>query len=126
MFHMLVKILNCAFQGMILGDHPNCRFGLPVTIEWDYVEYEPLSVDEYEIHHALRRPLRKMILPSAKRKDMFRALGYKAKDLNKATKQLYTIKTQRWWTQTLLPFRHLEARIERLIRKVKCKACSSI
>lgn len=62
---------------MILGDHPSCRFGVPVTIEWDYVEYEPLSVDDYEVHHALRRPLAQMRLSSNHKQDMLCSLGYK-------------------------------------------------
>ena len=84
--------------GMILGDHPNCRFGVPVTIEWDYVEYEPLSVDDYEVHHALRRPLGQMRLSSTHKQDMLRAIGYHPSELAKARRALTRCRNQRQWT----------------------------
>ena len=91
----LIACLLVLVVGMILGDHPNCRFGLPVTLEWDYIEYEPLAVNDYEIHHARRRPLRQMMLPSQTRLEMFQALGYSIAELNKARKKLKQIKRQR-------------------------------
>jgi hypothetical protein len=106
--------------GMILGDHPGCRFGLPVTLEWDYVEYDSLCVNEYEIHHALRRPLRKMYLPAERRKNMMQALGYKTLDFNKATREVNRLRNQRFRTKEMPLFLViLDAGLESLVRKVK-------
>mmetsp|Transcript_14631 Transcript_14631/g.40085 ORF Transcript_14631/g.40085 Transcript_14631/m.40085 type:complete len:253 (-) Transcript_14631:30-788(-) len=106
--------------GMILGDHPGCRSGPPVTLEWDYVEYEPLSVDEYEIHHSLRRPLRNLILQADTRKKMFQALGYSALDFKKAMREVNRRKNERFWTnEKPVALAALEAGIESAARKVK-------
>ena len=104
---------------MILGDHPNCRYGLPVTLEWDFVEYEPIIVDEYEFHHSLRRPLRYMFLSAYKRKDMFLSLGYGRSELKMAKKQLHAARAQRQWTQITLPIERFETAIESFVRKIK-------
>ena len=36
--------------GRILGENPCCSYGPPLTLDWDYEEYEPLDVDTYEFH----------------------------------------------------------------------------
>lgn len=53
---------------MIMGDNPSCDDGLPLTIGWDYIEYKPLSVDDYEFHHARRRPLKELAFSFQKRR----------------------------------------------------------
>ena len=91
-------------------------------MEWDYVEYEPLSVDEYEIHHALRRPLLKMYLPPLKRQEMLQAIGYDAKDLHKAKQQVDLVRKQRFWTQEIMhsPLMYnVDGGLRSLARKVK-------
>ena len=108
--------------GMILGDHPCCRFGLPVTIEWDYLEYQPLSVDDYEVHHALRRPLRQMHLSSSQREAILQDLHYPQSDIRKARKELIRIQNGRLWTKTIVesPFlSQMDNGVRSLARKVK-------
>eukprot|EP00581_Thalassiosira_minuscula_P001756 CAMPEP_0183742214 /NCGR_PEP_ID=MMETSP0737-20130205/64204_1 /TAXON_ID=385413 /ORGANISM="Thalassiosira miniscula, Strain CCMP1093" /LENGTH=194 /DNA_ID=CAMNT_0025977765 /DNA_START=120 /DNA_END=703 /DNA_ORIENTATION=- len=39
--------------GIILGDHPCCSYGPPITIDWDYHQHEALDVDVYEFENAL-------------------------------------------------------------------------
>jgi len=109
---------------MILGDHPECRFGLPVTLGWDYLEYEPLSVDDYEIHHALRRPLQQMRLPSERRHEMFLDLRYKTAELNQTRKELIKTQNGRLWTRTLLDnplLHHVDGGLRFIARRVKRK-----
>lgn len=80
---------------MILGDHPNCRYGPPVTIEWDYTEYEPLDVNEYEIHHSLRRPLQQMYLTTEKRKSLLvQAARHDQKEVNLAARKVKQAQTK--------------------------------
>ena len=107
------------YEGMILGDHPNCKTGVPVTLDWEYLEYEPLSVDDYEIHHALRRPLKHLWLPIEERYNMLRALGYTERDFAKAVRNISTVRRQRKRTKETLPLRCFDAGIETVVRRLK-------
>jgi len=93
---------------MILGDHPNCSRGPPVTLDWDYLEYEPLPVNEYEIHHARRRPLRLMHLKSDRRRELLKMAGYSNGSIQVATRNVEKIKRQRAITKKCLPARSAE------------------
>lgn len=37
------------------GDHPDCREGPPMSLDWKYVEKQPISVDHYELEGRQRR-----------------------------------------------------------------------
>jgi len=104
---------------MILGDHPSCTYGPPVTIDWDYLEYEPLAVNEYEIHHARRRPLRSMMLNYYKRKDILTQAGYSSESIKAATRKTEKVKRQRAITRQFLPVSKAEDMIESAGRKLK-------
>jgi hypothetical protein len=106
--------------GMILGDHPNCSYGPPVTLEWDYLEYEPLPLDEYEYHHARRRPLKLLILNYFRRKAMLLAdENYTKDELKKATRKVDRTKRQRAITKNMLMYRRVEDIIETAGRRLK-------
>lgn len=32
----------------IAGDHPDCKDGVPMTLDWKYIELKPMPVDDYE------------------------------------------------------------------------------
>ena len=51
-------------------DHPAVSYGPPITLSWDYLEYDPLDIDEYEIHHPKRRNLRQMGLNYYQRRSL--------------------------------------------------------
>lgn len=40
---------------MIVGDNPSCRSTLPVSLDWEYREYQPLCINAYEDNRGLRR-----------------------------------------------------------------------
>jgi hypothetical protein len=115
-FHQVVV----RYYGMILGDHPNCSYGPPVTLEWDYLEYEPLPLDEYEYHHARRRPLRLLMLNYYKRKAMLLAdHNYSMRELQQATREVDRTKRQRAITKNMLPYRSVEDIIMTAGRRLK-------
>lgn len=53
----------------IVGDHPDCKIGPPVSISWEYVEHDYVPLDEYEANHKRRSNLR---LTSITRKNLLR------------------------------------------------------
>jgi hypothetical protein len=114
-FHQVVV----RYYGMILGDHPNCSYGPPVTLEWDYLEYEPLSLDEYEYHHARRRPIRKLGLNYYRRREILSSRNYSLDELKKATREVDRIKRHRAITRSMLPYRQLEFIIKTAGRRLK-------
>lgn len=103
---------------MVLGDHPNCSYGPPVTLGWHYVEYEPLNLNEYEFHHSRRRPIRQLCLNYYRRKEIL-SLENSTDDLKKATKTVSRTKMQRTITRQLLPCLTLFDACESAGRKLK-------
>lgn len=103
---------------MILGDHPNCSYGPPVTLGWHYLEYEPLDLNEYEYHHSRRRPLKKLLLNYYRRRDMLLTENT-VDELKKATKEKDRVKMHRSLTRAFLPLLKVEDAFESTGRKLK-------
>uniref|UniRef100_A0A7S4RZQ0 Uncharacterized protein n=1 Tax=Ditylum brightwellii TaxID=49249 RepID=A0A7S4RZQ0_9STRA len=105
--------------GMILGDHPCCSYGPPVTLDWDYLEYEPLKVDEYEFHHSLRRPLKQLNLNYFRRLKLLEMAGTSEEDLKTSKKDVSKIKRSRSVTRYFVSAQPVEAAVESAVRKFK-------
>ena len=103
---------------MILGDHPNCSYGPPVSLGWHYLEYEPVDVNEYEYHHSRRRPLRQLCLNFYRRKEIL-SKDYSEEEVKEAVKEKDRIMLQRAITRKSLPCMKVEELLERAHRKVK-------
>jgi len=104
---------------IILGDHPCCSYGPPVTIDWDYHEYEPLDVDKYEFEALTsRRSLRDMMLNYYQRKHLLKD-DYTEVDFKATKKVIKRIKSQRHITRKLAPCYQVEAALESACRKFK-------
>ena len=106
---------------MILGDHPCCSYGPPITIDWDYLEYEPIDVNEYELHHPPRRALREMSMNYYTRKRMLANAGYRDDDFKLSKREMSKTKINRSITRQLVEYKMLpvESAIESTKRKVK-------
>ena len=106
---------------MIMGDHPNCRYGPPVTISWDYLEYEPVSLNEYEGHHSRRRPLRKLYLFVPQRKQICLDQGHTMKEVKDAKRACKLAQWQRTKTSYFSLLWRLEDMFESICRKLRRK-----
>lgn len=107
---------------MVLGDHPCCSYGPPITIAWDYLEYEPLDVNEYEFHHPPRRNLREMGLNYYARKRILSQAGFTEVDIKLSTKEVNRQKMNRSLTRSIssyYPLLKAEAAVESACRKFK-------
>ena len=56
--HVKFNSIQIRNYDITLGDNPSCNYGPPVTLDWNYDEMEPISVDAYE--EGRGRPPRKM------------------------------------------------------------------
>ena len=106
---------------MILGDHPCCSYGPPVTIDWDYLEYEPLDVNEYEFHHGPRRGLRQMCLNYYQRKRLLANAGYTDVEIKQMKKEVSRTKINRNITKQVVGYKGyiVEDAVESAKRKFK-------
>lgn len=104
-------------------DHPNVSYGPPITLSWDYLEYDPLDIDEYEIHHPKRRNLRQMGLNYYQRRNLLLLqTDYTEEELRLAWKSVKKAKQQRYITRTYtsaFPVRIVEDACQSAVRKVK-------
>jgi len=107
--------------GMILGDHPSCSYGPPVTLDWDYLEYEPLEINEYEYHHPTRRSFRQMNMNYYMRMDLLTKAGHTDQDFAASKKLQSKVKMNRAITKTcqVYQFNRVEYAMESACRKIK-------
>ena len=49
--------LDIRSYSVTVGDHPLCSEGYPLTLDWEYTEASPLSIDQYEAERSPRRSL---------------------------------------------------------------------
>lgn len=107
---------------MTLGDHPCCSYGPPITIDWAYLEYEPLGVNEYEFHHPPRRSMREMLLNYYQRKALLSNAGFSETDFKQVKKLVNREKTNRSITRSIVshyPLLKVEDAVESACRKFK-------
>lgn len=89
---------------MTIGDHPNCSYGPPVSLSWDYDEYEPVGLNHFESRRPQRRNLGEMMMNYYRRKNVLKHWGgHSEEELNVASKNTSRIKRQRSITSFFMP-----------------------
>jgi hypothetical protein len=108
---------------IILGDNPSCLSGVPLTISWDYTEYQPLDVDEYEFSRPPRRNLAEMQLSYCRRVRLLKDAGFTMAAISQNLKKVNRDKKNRSLTSfvaTNYPLlEDVEAFMESACRKLK-------
>ena len=103
-----------------VGDNPSVSYGPPISLDWSYEEFEPISIDQYEDKRGRRRCLRQMILSYYHRRNVLSwQYGFSDEELKAAKKQANKIKFQRAITAAFLPAMTVEAALESAGRKAK-------
>ena len=112
--------VNIREYGMILGDNPSSRSGPPVTLDWDYNEVLPISLDQYEEHRAPRRTYQQMFMNGAYRAQMLiSTAGHTEDEILKIKFDCKTIRKQRDRTRLMLPFSKMEEVAQSTSRKLR-------
>mmetsp|Transcript_3224 Transcript_3224/g.5063 ORF Transcript_3224/g.5063 Transcript_3224/m.5063 type:complete len:328 (-) Transcript_3224:384-1367(-) len=113
-------VVNIREYDLTLGDHPDCTFGPPMSLDWDYEEVFESSVEYYETNREPRRKPHQMIQNYFRRKNILMACaGFSEKDLKKATREVERAKFKRNLTKTFLPAWKFEDVLESAARKTK-------
>jgi hypothetical protein len=77
----------------IVGDHPDTRVGVPLTIGWAFVERPPVPIEQYEGNRIRKGNLR---LTSITRKNLLHnVFGIPEEEIRNAEKEIQKIKKQR-------------------------------
>ncbi|KAL7527757.1 hypothetical protein ACHAXR_002118 [Thalassiosira sp. AJA248-18] len=104
---------------MILGDHPCCSCGPPVTIDWTYRQNEPVDVDVYQFETVLsRKSLRRCrTLNYYQRKHLLS--DYTELDLKAAIQEIKRINSNRKISMHFGTYHAVQAALGSAYRKLK-------
>jgi hypothetical protein len=103
-----------------LGDNPSVSYGPPITLDWEFEEKEPISLEHFEAHRPPRRSIRHLCLNYYTRRNLLMWI-YKLEEdaLEKATKEVDRIKRERAVTKCFLPCSKVEDFFTSAGRKAK-------
>ena len=76
-----------------LSDHPDCSYGPPIQLGWEYCEQEPVSVDAYEENRSPRR--RNLLHDAFRRSALLNEAGYSEQELQSAMVDVQQAKQER-------------------------------
>lgn len=80
---------------IVLGDHPNCKFGAPISLGWDYHQCDIISVNSYEDARGKRRTMKKLYLNSGTRRKLLKRSGFSVEEISEAINNIQEIQLQR-------------------------------
>jgi hypothetical protein len=79
----------------IVGDHPDTKIGVPISIGWAYYERKPVPIDKYEKQRMERGP-KNLRMTSITRKNLLHnVFGIPEEELREAEMEVQKIKKQR-------------------------------
>mmetsp|Transcript_30420 Transcript_30420/g.46674 ORF Transcript_30420/g.46674 Transcript_30420/m.46674 type:complete len:252 (-) Transcript_30420:295-1050(-) len=104
---------------LTLGDHPDCSYGPPTSLDWDFEQIPTVDLDQYEESREPRRTLRQMVLNYHIRMRILQAAGHSTAELKHASKQTGKAKANRSSTRAFLQFSKVEEALQSAKRKVK-------
>jgi len=104
---------------VVLGDHPDCSSGPPLTLGWNVTNVSLFDVDTYEDNHP-RRKLSQMVMDYYKRVNILLACaGYSRAELDSAIKEVERVKKMRARTRMMIPYQKLEEAVQSTGRKIR-------
>ena len=106
-----------------VGDHPCCRDGPPISLDWEYEEYRPIHVDDWERHRAntggTLNSADLYITPYFRRNVLQHRYGHSRKETEEATRLAKAARRRRSMTRTMQPLAGIEEAGETLVGLAK-------
>ena len=78
-----------------LSDHPDCSYGPPIQLGWEYCEQETVTVDDYEQQRTPRRRSRFLLHDAFDRSLWLNQAGYTEQELQSAMEDVHRVKQER-------------------------------
>jgi hypothetical protein len=102
---------------LTVGDHPECRVGPPITLDWKYYDNEEItSIDHYEKNRGGTEPRR--LLSSQRRKLLHEEFGVSEEDIANSQKEVHIIRENRVESIESKQYKKKTNRIKSLIKSV--------
>jgi hypothetical protein len=109
-----------------MGDNPSCSYGTPISLDWDYIDFEELTLEDYEMHKITSgrgrpRTLRQLYLNHYQRVHRLQQEGYTEAQIKARKHEVSKSRKQRNTTRFLAQAKvlvHLEDIVESAGRKV--------
>lgn len=79
---------------IIIGDHPNCRTGFPLSLGWDYTDHCDVSVDQFEECRCDQRREKADLYKTPNERRTMLQDGYSAAELKQAERRLARYRAQ--------------------------------
>jgi hypothetical protein len=73
---------------MILGDHPCCKTGLPVSLDWDHTKEEVVPIEEYESNREARSSRSSLRMDQSTRREILGQVSDQ-NDLKRAERKMF-------------------------------------
>ena len=98
---------------IIMGDHPDCSCGPPISIGWDYNDPIEVSLQLYEEMRPPRRHFAELVLPFRLRRELIsRNCGYGDDQIKERLSEIQAIKKERQQTLAKLKYQRVEEVLE--------------
>lgn len=107
--------VNVRDYSLCLGDNPSVSRGVPISLDWHYNEQRSVELDSYELDRSdSRRSSREELkLPSLRRIQLLKRLGYSRGEINEQTKEVNIAKQRRILTRRRV---ERQDRVKKLLR----------
>ena len=112
---------------LTMGDHPDCSWGPPLSLDWQYEVVLENSVEQYESQREPRRAPRHMVQSAVRRRSYLKNVcGFTDDEVKAATKDAQNAKSKRNMTKALCSVQgaqELEEVLSSARRKLKRVLC---
>ena len=106
-----------------VGDHPCCHDGPPISLDWEYEDYRPIRVDDWERHRAntggTLNSADLYITPYFRRNVLQHRYGHSRQETEEATRLAKAARRRRSMTRTMQPLAGIEEAGETLVGLAK-------